>query len=66
MGNEELRGAARFLVATDYPHNDPGGRVKFSDVELLRSNDKISIDDKELMRRYNAERLFHTQPPLKS
>ncbi|MBM3572832.1 MAG: hypothetical protein FJX52_10840, partial [Alphaproteobacteria bacterium] len=34
----DLVGADRFLFAADYPHNDPGGRMKFKDVELLRAN----------------------------
>jgi predicted TIM-barrel fold metal-dependent hydrolase len=55
----EFLGAARFLFATDYPHDDPGGRMKFQDVELLRSNPKISESDKELIRWRNADRLFH-------
>jgi predicted TIM-barrel fold metal-dependent hydrolase len=56
----EFLGAERFLFATDYPHDDPGGRMKFQDVELLRSNPKISESDKELIRWQNADRLFHT------
>jgi predicted TIM-barrel fold metal-dependent hydrolase len=55
----EFLGAERFLFATDYPHDDPGGRMKFQDVELLRSNSKISESDKELIRWQNADRLFH-------
>jgi predicted TIM-barrel fold metal-dependent hydrolase len=55
----EFLGAERFLFATDYPHDDPGGRMKFQDVELLRSNPKISESDKELIRWRNADRLFH-------
>ena len=54
----EFLGAGRFLFATDYPHDDPGGRMKFQDVELLRNNPKISESDKELIRWRNAERLF--------
>ncbi|HEY3303365.1 MAG TPA: amidohydrolase family protein [Candidatus Binatia bacterium] len=54
----EFLGAERFLFATDYPHDDPGGRMKFQDVELLRTNEKISEDAKESIRRLNAERLF--------
>jgi predicted TIM-barrel fold metal-dependent hydrolase len=54
---KSLDGAERFLFATDYPHDDPGGRMKFSDVELLRDNEKISEDAKESIRRRNAERL---------
>jgi predicted TIM-barrel fold metal-dependent hydrolase len=53
----EFLGADRFLFATDYPHDDPGGRMKFQDVELLRTNEKISEDAKESIRRLNAERL---------
>ena len=36
----EFLGAERFLFATDYPHDDPGGRMKFQDVELLRKQSK--------------------------
>ena len=55
----EFLGAERFLFATDYPHDDPGGRMKFQDVELLRNNPKISESDKESIRWRNADRLFH-------
>ncbi len=51
-------GADRFLFATDYPHDDPGGRMKFKDVELLEANKKISEVDKELIRWKNAKALF--------
>ncbi len=54
----EFLGAEHFLFATDYPHDDPGGRMKFKDAELLKSNNKISESDKELIRWKNAERLF--------
>ena len=54
----EFLGAERFLFATDYPHDDPGGRMKFEDVRLLRENPKISEDAKELIRWKNAQRLF--------
>jgi predicted TIM-barrel fold metal-dependent hydrolase len=54
----EFLGAERFLFATDYPHDDPGGKMKFQDVELLRDNPKISEADKELIRWKNAQRLF--------
>ncbi len=54
----ELLGAERFLFATDYPHDDPGGRMKFEDVRLLRENPKISEQAKELIRWKNAQRLF--------
>src|SRR4029453_11565184 len=55
----EFLGAEHFLFATDYPHDDPGGRMKFQDVELLRNNPKISESGKELIRWRNADRLFH-------
>ena len=54
----ELLGATQFLFATDYPHDDPGGRMKFEDVRLLRENPKISEPAKELIRWQNAQRLF--------
>ncbi|MBM4297139.1 MAG: amidohydrolase [Deltaproteobacteria bacterium] len=54
----EFLGAERFLFATDYPHDDPGGRMKFEDVRLLRDNAKISEAAKELIRWQNAQRLF--------
>ena len=55
----EFLGADRFLFATDYPHDDPGGSMKFRDVELLKINQKISETDKDLIRYGNAVRLFH-------
>jgi predicted TIM-barrel fold metal-dependent hydrolase len=55
----EFLGAERFLFATDYPHDDPGGRMKFEDVRLLRENSKISEAAKELIRWKNAQQLFH-------
>jgi predicted TIM-barrel fold metal-dependent hydrolase len=51
-------GAGRFLFATDYPHDDPGGRMKFQDVELLRNNPNISESNKELIRWKTAQQLF--------
>jgi len=54
----EFLGAERFLFATDYPHDDPGGRMKFEDVRLLRENAMISEEAKELIRWKNAQRLF--------
>jgi predicted TIM-barrel fold metal-dependent hydrolase len=54
----EFLGPERFLFATDYPHDDPGGRMKFEDVRLLRENPKIPEDAKELIRWKNAQRLF--------
>jgi predicted TIM-barrel fold metal-dependent hydrolase len=54
----EFLGADRFLFATDYPHDDPGGRMKFEDVRLLRDNPNISEEAKELIRWKNAQSLF--------
>jgi len=57
----EFLGAERFLFATDYPHDDPGGRMKFEDVRLLRENPKIPEEAKELIRWQNAQRLFQLE-----
>lgn len=54
----EFLGADRFLFATDYPHDDPGGLGKWHDVEMLAANSRISEADKELIRYGNAARLF--------
>jgi predicted TIM-barrel fold metal-dependent hydrolase len=54
----EFLGAEHFLFATDYPHDDPGGRMKFKDVELLKINQEISDADKEKIRCENARELF--------
>src|SRR6266545_6479485 len=54
----EFLGAEHFLFATDYPHDDPGGRMKFKDVELLQANQKITEADKEKIRWRNAMSLF--------
>ncbi len=51
-------GADRFLFATDYPHDDPGGQMKWKDVELLNSNPSLHADEKDLIFRRNAEFLF--------
>jgi len=53
-----LFGASQFLFATDYPHDDPGGRMKFRDVELLDKRADIGAADKELIRNGNALRLL--------
>ena len=50
----EVFGASQFLFATDYPHDDPGGRMKYKDVELLRDNPRISEDAKEIIRYKSA------------
>ncbi len=54
----EFLGPERFLFATDYPHDDPGGSMKFRDVQLLAINQNISDETKDLIRHGNAERLF--------
>lgn len=50
----ELLGASQFLFATDYPHDDPGGRMKYKDVQLLSDNPRITEDDKEIIRYKSA------------
>ena len=52
-------GAERFLYATDYPHDDPGGIKKWEDRERLETNERISNPDKELIRWQNAHTLFN-------
>ncbi len=54
----DFLGAERFLFATDYPHDDPGGMMKFKDVEILAVNKQISEADKDSIRNENASRLF--------
>jgi predicted TIM-barrel fold metal-dependent hydrolase len=51
-------GADRFLFATDYPHDDPGGTMKWKDAELLAANERIPEGDKERIRWQNAVELF--------
>lgn len=55
----EFLGPERFLFATDYPHDDPGGSMKFRDAQLLAVNRDIPEAHKELIRHGNATRLFH-------
>jgi len=50
----ELLGATQFLFATDYPHDDPGGRMKYKDVQLLHDNPRITEGDKEIIRSTSA------------
>ncbi|MEK9658567.1 MAG: amidohydrolase family protein [Chloroflexota bacterium] len=52
-------GADRFLFATDYPHDDPGGLKKFEDVGLLAANPNLSEDVKEQLRWRNAAAVFN-------
>ncbi len=49
-----MLGASQFLFATDYPHDDPGGRMKYKDVELLKAHAGIVEADKDLIRSGNA------------
>jgi predicted TIM-barrel fold metal-dependent hydrolase len=51
-------GATQFLFATDYPHDDPGGKMKYKDVQLFSANRDIKDADKELIWSGNAERLL--------
>jgi predicted TIM-barrel fold metal-dependent hydrolase len=55
-----LFGASQFLFATDYPHDDPGGRMKYKDVELFSANRDIDDAGKELIWYRNAYRLLGT------
>ena len=43
----ELLGASQFLFATDYPHDDPGGRMKSKDVQLLHDNPRITESERK-------------------
>lgn len=54
----EFLGAERFLFATDYPHDDPGGLMKWQDMELLAGNKSLSEEDKEKICWKNAQALF--------
>jgi predicted TIM-barrel fold metal-dependent hydrolase len=50
----EFLGASQFLFATDYPHDDPGGRMKMKDVELLREHPRLTERAKQMIRSENA------------
>ena len=52
-------GSYRFLYATDYPHDDPGGLKKWEDRELFEANDRIPQADKDRIRWQNAHELFN-------
>src|SRR5581483_5083086 len=54
----DFLGADRFLFATDYPHDDPGGAMKFRDVKLLTANKRIADRDKDRLRHENARELL--------
>jgi predicted TIM-barrel fold metal-dependent hydrolase len=52
----DLVGWDRLLFSSDYPHNDPGGRNRFSDVDMLKSyvdNGKISQEIFDLITHKN-------------
>jgi predicted TIM-barrel fold metal-dependent hydrolase len=51
-------GADRFLFATDYPHNDPGGSMKWRDVEIMRSLKGLRDAEKAAICHANAAKLF--------
>lgn len=53
-----LLGPERFLFATDYPHDDPGGRMKFKDLKLLQKNASLTESDKRRILSENATKLF--------
>ena len=55
----EFLGAERFLFATDYPHDDPGGRMKFEDVRAVERKPKNLRNSEGADSLQNAERLFH-------
>jgi predicted TIM-barrel fold metal-dependent hydrolase len=55
----DFLGADRFLFATDYPHDDPGGAMKFEDVKLLAANDRLSDAVKDQLRYKNATAVFN-------
>ena len=57
----DLLGASQFLFATDYPHDDPGGRMKYKDVQLLRDHTRISEADKEIIRHTSAAAMLPVQ-----
>ena len=57
----DLLGASQFLFATDYPHDDPGGRMKYKDVQLLRDHPRISEADKEIIRHTSAAAMLPVQ-----
>lgn len=54
----QLFGADRFLFATDYPHDDPGGEMKFHDHKIIENHTFLSEEDKDLICYKNAVRLF--------
>lgn len=54
----EFLGASQFLFATDYPHDDPGGRMKMKDVQLLRDLPGMPEASKDLIRSGNAVALL--------
>jgi predicted TIM-barrel fold metal-dependent hydrolase len=53
----KLLGAERFLFATDYPHDDSGGAMKFFDSDLFEKL-QISENEKNLIGWKNAKELF--------
>jgi predicted TIM-barrel fold metal-dependent hydrolase len=56
VSNANLIGWDRLLFATDYPHNDPGGRHRFSDVNLINkflTENKISQQQFDLLTHQN-------------
>jgi predicted TIM-barrel fold metal-dependent hydrolase len=50
-------GADRFLFATDYPHDDPGGLMKFEDHKLIEEL-LLTEEEKDLICFGNALKIF--------
>lgn len=48
----------RFLFATDYPHENPGGLKKQEDVGLLEKNVMLNSAEKQMLFPENAPVLF--------
>lgn len=53
----DMFGADRFLFATDYPHDDPGGKGRFQDRQHMDQLG-LSTNDLALVLSGNAQRLF--------
>lgn len=51
-------GSKNFLFATDYPHDDPGGEMKFHDYKILENIDLLTEEDKNNICYANAKRLY--------
>lgn len=54
----KLFGADRFLFATDYPHDDAGGEMKFQDHKIIETFQFLTEEEKDLICYKNAIRIF--------